>query len=224
MKILNTEKEDYHVHSMNYSDGMATVNEIVKFAGDIGMKKIVFTDHSQIGNEKEGRPFISYRSATQRWKNVYNDVEVVFGVEADLLNEKGDICTDIQGIEGDFIILSYHDTVYSGDNKKITQAFINAIEKYHDKIDCIGHIYIFLKENDIDSEKIIDTANKYNIPFEFNVRYITSGKKYADMNILKIMLSKAKTIYVTSDAHTLAELRDLRKLGFDFLKKNGFIE
>ena len=34
MKIINLGAEDYHMHSLNYSDGMNTVDEIVKSAGD----------------------------------------------------------------------------------------------------------------------------------------------------------------------------------------------
>lgn len=226
MKILNTEKEDYHVHSLNFSDGMSTVDEIVRFAGELGMSKIVFADHSQASLEKEGLPKISIRSIVKdkRWRNVYNKVEVVFGVEADLLNEKGDVCFHIQGAEGDFLILSYHEKTYPGDKKKLTQAFVNAIERYHEKIDCIGHLYVYLEGAELDADKVIEAANKYNIPFELNCRYIASGKDKADTGVLKTMLSKARSIYVNSDAHTLNELRDLRKEGFKFLKENGFLK
>ncbi|MBW2991375.1 PHP domain-containing protein [Candidatus Woesearchaeota archaeon] len=219
MKILNTEKEDYHVHSINYSDGLNTIDEMVRFAGEIGMKKIVFTDHSQKGNEKEGKSLTCFRSAAQRWKNVHNDIEIVFGVEADLLNEKGDICDDIQGIKGDFIILSYHPEIYQGAKKKLTQAFINAIERHHKIINAIGHLHAF--SEDIDILVVVEHANKYDIPLEFNCRYL--NPKWGDVKRAKLMLSKAKSIYVNSDAHTLVELRDGRKKGFDFLRENGYI-
>jgi hypothetical protein len=35
MKVLNTIHEDYHIHSLNYSDGMNTIDEIVQYAGKI---------------------------------------------------------------------------------------------------------------------------------------------------------------------------------------------
>ncbi|MBN2459120.1 hypothetical protein JXB28_02455 [Candidatus Woesearchaeota archaeon] len=227
MKILNTEKEDYHVHSFNFSDGMSDVDELTKFAGEIGMKKLVITDHSQAAIEAHGEPKKASRSmlkGERRWFNVFNDVDVSFGVEADLLDEDGSICDHIQGVKGDFIILSYHAEVFKGDHKKITQAFVNAIEKHHDKINCIGHIYAFIKGTGIDIARIVDCANKYNVPFELNCRYITSGKHKADMDALKLMLSKADAIYVNSDAHTLWELRELRKKGFEFLKENGYVK
>ena len=53
VKVLNTIYEDYHIHSLNYSDGMNTVDEIVQYAGKIGMKKIIITDHSQAVIDKE---------------------------------------------------------------------------------------------------------------------------------------------------------------------------
>lgn len=109
MKILNTIHEDYHIHSLNYSDGMNTVDEIVQYAGKIGMTKIVITDHSQATIDHDGFGFKSWRSSLKRRKNVHNDVEVLFGVEGDLLDEEGNCCFDIQGKESEFCILSCHD-------------------------------------------------------------------------------------------------------------------
>lgn len=223
MKILNTEKEDYHVHSLNFSDGLATVNEIVVFAGKLGLKKIIITDHSDAALKAENILTITPRVVVERWKNVYNDVEVGFGVEADLLNEKGDMCDTIQGIRGDFLILSYHPDIFSGDKEKLSEAFINAIERHHEKINFIGHIYSCFEGRKIDIEKIVALANKYKIPFELNGRYITTGKQYTDMDVLKFVLSNANQIYVTSDAHVLAEFEVDRKAGFDFLKEEGYI-
>ncbi|HJX05255.1 MAG TPA: PHP domain-containing protein [Candidatus Nanoarchaeia archaeon] len=224
--ILNTEQEDYHMHSFNYSDGLATIDEMARFAGELGMKKIVITDHAQTTFEREGYFKKSSRRLIKekRWKNVYNNVEVSFGVEADLLNEQGDICADIQGIRmpGEFIILSYHENTYNGDKEKVTEAFINAIEKHHKIISCIGHLYLDCEK--IDLAKVVEQANKFRIPLELNCRYLVSGRPDVDMNALKLMLDQADSIYVNSDAHTLWELKELRKGGFKFLKENGFLE
>lgn len=46
MKIINLENEDYHIHSFNFSDGWNTIDEIVRYSGEIGMKKIAICDHS----------------------------------------------------------------------------------------------------------------------------------------------------------------------------------
>jgi len=224
MKILNTEQEEYHCHSLVFSDGMNTVDELVVYAGKIGLKKLVITDHSQADIEGDGLFKKTSRSISKRWKNVHNNVEVVFGVEGDLLNENGDICEDIQGIKSDFLILSFHPEAYLGDKNKLTEAFVKAIEKNHEKIKFIGHIYAYPDKVVLDVKKVIETANKYDIPFELNGRYISTGLDLIKMKDLKKMLEKADQIYVTSDAHTLNELRDGRKIGFEFLKKESFIE
>jgi len=81
VKILNTIHEDYHMHSINYSDGMNTIDELVQYAGKIGMKKIVITDHSQAYVKKANLLPPSPRTSIERRVNVHNDVEVEFGVE-----------------------------------------------------------------------------------------------------------------------------------------------
>ena len=47
VKVLNTIHEDYHIHSLNFSDGFNTIDELVQQAGKIGLRKIIITDHSQ---------------------------------------------------------------------------------------------------------------------------------------------------------------------------------
>lgn len=48
MKILNPGNSgDFHMHSINFSDGFNTIDELVIHAGKIGLKKIAITDHSQ---------------------------------------------------------------------------------------------------------------------------------------------------------------------------------
>ena len=140
---------------------------------------------------------------------------MIFGVESDLLNENGDICTDIYGVEGDFILLSRHEELFIGDSAKVANGFIKAIKRYHDKIDCIGHVCNGLKEED--AKTIILAANEYNVPLELNAKYfIKNPAKWV------VLLENAKSIYVNSDAHILTDLRDYRKAAFKLLKEMGY--
>ncbi len=215
MKIINTEKEDYHLHSSNYSDGFNTVEEIVQFAGKIGMKKIVITDHSQASLDALNIIGKSGRWAVKRWENVHNKVDVLFGVEADLLNIKGDICSHIQNIEGDYIILSHHDDVFIGTQEQFTAGFIRAIEKHHDKINVIGHVCLSLEPKY--AKKVILKANEYKIPLELNSRYFL---KEPDRWI--VLLENADRILINSDAHVLCEIKELRKKARKLLKTSKF--
>jgi histidinol phosphatase-like PHP family hydrolase len=217
MKILNTEKEDYHVHSFNFSDGMPTIEEIVQFAGKIRLRKLVITDHSQATLDKYGYVKKNSRNLIKRWKNVHNRVDVSFGVEADLLNDKGDCCFHIQGIEGEFIILSYHKEVYSGDRKRAAEGMVRAIRRYHDRIDMIGHPGLDMTGED--AKAVISEANRYNIPLELDANYfLTDPEKWT------ILLKNAVQIYINSDAHTLWELKTRRKEARALLKKMGCLK
>jgi DNA polymerase (family 10) len=217
MKILNPGREDYHIHSITFSDGWNTVDEIVKYAGDIGMTKIAICDHSAALLKADGLLKKTYRSPCKRWQNVYNNVEVIFGVEADLLNEAGGVCMEIDSIEGDFVILSWHEEVFKSDSKKIANGFINAIKKYHDKIDCIGHICFGLDA--ADALRVINIANEYNVPLELNAKYFVKNPEN-----WRVLLDNASRLYVNSDAHLLSDLRDARNKAFQLLKQMKYIK
>lgn len=221
MKILNTIHEDYHMHSLNYSDGMNTIDEIVQYVGKLWMKKIVITDHSQFALDASNLAMKNIRSITKRRKNVHNDVEVLFGVEWDLLDEEGNCCFHIQDIEPEFCILSCHKGKYSGDFKNITQAYINAIHKYHDKIKLIGHICKGNTAKYLDVEAVAKVLNQYQIPIELNCCNLYS-KKTDTEKLEKILPMIEAGIYVNSDMHTLNEFNH-RQQGFDYLKERGYL-
>lgn len=52
MEIINPGSEDFHIHSLNFFDGMNTIYEIVKYSGEIGLTKIAITDHYQVHLDK----------------------------------------------------------------------------------------------------------------------------------------------------------------------------
>ena len=142
MRILNSDKKDYHIHSSNFSDWTSSIEVIVRFSWDIWLKEIAITDHSDIyiNNRWDDlwKQWFSCRRAIKRWKNVFNNVKVIFWVEWDLLNEKWDISSTIQWIEQDFVILSVH-KIYKSEPDTITTWYINAIKRYHGIIKAIGH-------------------------------------------------------------------------------------
>ncbi|HSH52076.1 MAG TPA: PHP domain-containing protein [Bacteroidales bacterium] len=222
MEIVNPGNEDYHIHSFNFSDGMNTVDEIVMFAGQIGLEKIAITDHCQAHQDRKNFHKKNYYNITERWKNIHNSVEVNFGVEGDLLNEKGGVCFDIQGIIPEIKILSSHPSpVYGGDPNKITEAYLNAIEHYRNQITFLGHPCAKYFEKYIDIIPIIELCNKYDVPMEFNCANLVNNK--TNMNNLDLMLKKANRIYINSDAHTLNELKEYRTIGFKYLVENGYL-
>jgi len=227
-RIINLDSRDYHMHSSSFSDWVPTINEIVQFAGTIWLTEIAITDHSQIAveilKEKSKIPWWSTAYyAIKRRQNVYNDVNVIFWVEWDLLNENWDVCFEIQWKEPDFIILSAHHLVYSWNPEKVTDATIKAIEKYHEKIKFIGHPC-----NNADYwqyyhiEKLVEIANKYNIALEFNAKNFVRGR--TNLEKLDYLLKNTNKIYLNSDAHTLYELKTVRKQAINFLYEKWYLD
>ena len=214
MKLINP-KSDLHAHSLQFSDGLNTIDELVWMAGKLGLKKLAIADHS----DARPMPLIAYRIvALTRYKNVINDAEVVFGVEADLLNEDGDICSTIQKIESDFVVLSAHPDTYKGNPERITGAWLAAMKKHHERIQFLGHPTDYFKYLDI--AEITRAANDYGIPLEINSSNLRSGT--TDKKRLDEMVALAEKIVVNSDAHSLSDM-SMRTVGLDYLRDGGYI-
>ncbi len=144
-----------------------------------------------------------------------------FGIEGDLLNENGDICEDIQGVTGNFLILSAHGPIYQSDPPTITQAYLRALERYADKISVVGHPDLCDFEKQVDIDAVVRAANEHQVPLEFNCANLVNRR--TNLDNLRRMLRQAERVYVNSDAHTLHELGTVRKAGFGWLRKEEFI-
>lgn len=226
MKILNLDNRDYHIHTSTFSDWLSTIDEIVRFAWEIGLTEIAITDHSQFTIDKAQKKHWFFpawaRYSLKTWKNVHNDVNVIFWVEGDLINDDWDICSNIQWKEANFLILAAHFEVFEWNPENITNATIKAIERNHERIKFIAHPCNnsdFWKYYDI--EKLVKVANEYNIPLELNAKNLQKWK--TNLEKLDYMLKNANEIYINSDAHNLWELKESRKFAINFLKENKYI-
>ncbi len=226
MKILNPpDHGDYHLHSATLSDGMNTLDEIVIQAGSLNYLEIAVTDHNQAYMDGHGFKIHTHYSIIHagRWQNIHNPVRVIFGVEADLLNEDGDICRHIQGYEPEFVILSAHAKIYAGRLEAVKTAYLKAIQRYGPAIRMLGHLCSrqFADALSLDDiTEIVEAANRAGIALELDCANLVNAK--TSLPHLNSLLSCCRSLYVNSDAHTLHEFRTLRKEGFQYLKTRGF--
>ena len=171
--------------------------------------------------EAQGLALKCWRSTLKHWKNYYNKIEVIFGVEGDLLDEEGNCCFEIHRQESDFRILSLHSATYQGDLKRVTQSYLNAIAKYHEQIDLIGHPFYTKTCEFLEVESFVDCLNQYGIPLEIDTAYLR--KERTDLNKLEYALEHLETgVYVNSDMHTFGDWEQ-RNAGFELLRKRGFL-
>jgi len=230
VEIVNPGKKDYHFHSI-VSDGHNSFDAIAAFADRMGLEKLAITDHSTSHHKAHNIPRKMANSITKRWQ-VANEklkeqglapkVDIVFGVEADLLNVKGDVNFEPYSVLRDFIILSAHKEVFEGDPKNITEAYLTVLSRYHEKIDMIGHPCANYFSEHVDIEILVDAANHWEIPLELDCSNLVGGK--TDLELLPRMLKRAHRVYVNSDGHTLPELVTLRPEGFKYLREHGFMK
>jgi histidinol phosphatase-like PHP family hydrolase len=119
-------------------------------------------------------------------------------------------------------VLSAHKDVYADDPASVTDATIAAIERYHEKIFCIGHpcnAWDFGDSYDI--KRLATVANKYNIPLEVNAKNLLREK--TNLTQLDTMIKTADTLCLNSDAHTLYELQESRTFAKKYLTDKGYI-
>lgn len=222
MEILNLDERDYHMHSLNFSDWANTIDEIVKFAWEIWMKEIAITDHSTESIKVGSSVPPSSRWHSLRWKNIHNNVNVIFWVEWDILNEEWDCCLDINWTKSDFVSLSLHEKVFNWDFENVNIAYENAIKRYHDKIKFICHPCLKRTSMYLDVKKLCEIANEYNIPLEINWAWLMSWKMNLDKH--SEMLKYWNRFYINSDAHNLYEIKEARKFAINYLKENWYIK
>lgn len=112
--------------------------------------------------------------------------------------------------------MSAHYGVYDGPLEKITEVYLNAIYRYGDRIMFLGHLCSIYFEKYIDVTPIIDLALEKELSFELNCANLVKNK--TNLSNLRKMLSRARKLYVNSDAHSLDELSYYRQEGFNFLQ------
>ena len=91
------------------------------------------------------------------------------------------------------------------------------MERHKDIIKFVGHPCNNADYGEYyDIEKLVDQANKLQIPLEFNAKNLQLGK--TNIPKLHYLLQYTDSIYLNSDAHTLYQLAESRKFAIQFLR------
>ena len=205
---------DYHTHT-TFSHGKGSIEENVLSAIKLGLKEIAITDHCYnhkfIGIKK--KDFKLMRDEVDRLKEKYKNINILLGVEANLISIDGDIDLEEKYLNYlDFVIVGFHKTAIPKNfnsfvklyipnwlgiktDKQIslnTNAYLKMIEKYP-FLTCINHLNYACKVNAIEiAKKCIEN----NIFIELN------GKRtlFSTKEISKMITLNTKFI-INSDAH-----------------------
>lgn len=154
---------DTHTHTIASGHAYSTITEMIETAKAKGLSLLAITDHAP---NMPGSTHRFYFDNMRVFKGREFGIEVLFGVELNILDQEGHVDFEDQLLEKlGLRIASIHGPCFKiGTNKENTDAYINAMKNR--RIDIIGH------PDDgripIDYPRLIEAAKKYDIALELN--------------------------------------------------------
>lgn len=205
-------KIDLHLHTIASGHAHNTILEYINRARELKMKMIGFADHGPAIYDVHIEEV--YFKVLSRLPKIINGIRILKGIEANILNKKGEIDITDKTIESnlDYVIAGFHkETPHKNLNfKNNTEAMVNCIKS--GKVDIISHPFvmdIFAK----DLKRISQAACEHNVLLEINLHYITERKLKPDTianltEMIGYVKEYKKKIIVNSDAHNIWEMAD----------------
>lgn len=208
---------DYHTHTI-YSHGKGTIRDNVEVAIQKGLKEIAITDHGpgHITYGVKKNSLKKMRIEIDELNKEYSNINILLGVEANLISISGDIDVTEEDIAlVDKLLVGFHNGAMPSSFKdgcklyvnnylsrglkfmrtkcreENTDAMIKAIEKYD--IDIITHPGAKI---DIDTKRLAIAAGKRGTALEINSSHGNLTIEYA-----KIAMREKVDFVINSDAH-----------------------
>ncbi len=205
-------KGDLHIHSTE-TDGRATIEESVEAALRKGYKYIAITDHSQlvkIANGMDERRILKHTERVRKINQKIKGIEILMGVEVDILDEGRLDFPDRVLKEMDIVIAAVHSR-FSLDEETQTRRILKALDNKYVNILAhpSGRLITTRKPISLDFDKVFKKAAENGVFLEVN----THGERIDlnDVNCRRAVELGAKVV-IGTDAHEVEQL-DLIKYG-----------
>ena len=184
-------KTDLHTHTIASGHAFSTVGEIAAVAQKKGIKVLAITDH---GPRVPGAPQEIYFHAKKHFPRQFKNLQVLFGVEANIINEKGKLDLPDKVLASlDLVAAGLHfDCCQDKGIKGNTLAIIKALA--HPLVHIIVHPYH--SDFAVDMEKIAAAAHRYKKLLEIN-----SSSFYANQAISSGMIARIKALVRAVQKH-----------------------
>ena len=215
-------KGDLHMHS-TWSDGAYSIEEMVEACRSKGYQYMAITDHSQylrVANGLTTERLIKQIDEIKEINKKYDDIEVLSGIEMDILPDGTLDYSDEILEKVDVVIASIHSS-FSQSQEKIMDRLTTALRNAH--VDIIAHPtgrIIGRREGyDVDMDLLIQLAKETNTALELNAN--PNRLDLSAENIRKAQESNVKLV-INTDAHSVEHL-DFMKIGIGTARK-GWIK
>ena len=228
---------DYHTHS-KYSDGRATIKEMVTAASDRGLEALAITDHgpNNIGTGvAQAETFLEIKAEVQSANQHYPGLKLLVGCEADIISTDGEIDVP-ENIyrQLDLLLVGLHpyalpSNVRDGINYSLanqvarlssllqekvittnTKALIAAMHKHN--ISFITHPGLGMP---IDTAEVAKTCAATDTAFEIN-----TGHRFPGLEDIITAGREGVTFIVNTDAH-FPKTVGAMDYGIDLLERAG---
>ena len=195
-------KGDLHMHS-NWSDGLNTIEEMVKACIAMGYEYMAISDHSQsarVANGLTPERFEEQKREIQRLRDLYGDkIQILWSAEVDILPDGSLDLPDDLLKEFDFVTASIH----SRFNQDNTERILKAMENPY--VNLIGHPfgkqYGYREGYPLDFDKILQKAKETNTALEIN-----SQREDLDSQHIRRAVEEGVKLVINSDAHSIKQL------------------
>jgi DNA polymerase (family X) len=199
----------FHVHT-NLSDGVDTLEQLVKAAKSMGLSYLGISDHSKSAYYAGG---LKVDALQRQWEEIdrFNEKDrdfIVFkGIESDILPD-GSLDYDEQILEGlDFVIASVHSN-FAMKQADMETRVLNAMKNPYTTM--LGHptgrLLLARDGYEIDMKGVIEGAARHNVILELNA---SPYRLDIDWRCLRMARERGVLISINPDAHSTAGLRDL---------------
>lgn len=196
---------DTHTHTIASTHAFSTITENAAAAKLAGLKCIAMTDHCV---DMPDAPHLWHFYSMRNIPRVLNDIYILRGVEANIINFNGDV--DIYDNDVykclDWIIASFHHPVCLPSTKaEHTRAYVNLLN--NPNIDCLGHVDT--DDFNFDHAEIAKCAKANNKVIEINNARCKGHKSVERYKEILEQCAKYETkIIINTDAHFSTQIGD----------------
>ena len=199
---------DLHTHTLASGHGYSTVKEMAEAASTAGLKMLAITDH---GLSMPGAPHYYHFTNTINWPRYMEGVEVLKGVEANIIDTNGRLDTPEEVLKYlDLVLAGFHsDTGYNGKTvEENTRAMAAVIRN--------PYVHIIVHPGNpqypVDLEKVILAAKSCGKALELNNNsfLVRPGSSPRCHLLAKLARRHGVTVAINSDAHICYKVGDFK--------------
>jgi len=191
----------FHIHT-TYSDGSASLSEMIETAERAGLEYIGISDHSQSAHYANGLRedrIQKQHEEIEQLRERFKGIHIFKGIEADILPD-GTIDYDDRTLASfDFVIASVHSR-FNMSEREMTDRVIRAMS--HPKVTFLGHptgrILLSRQGYPLAIREVIEAAQRYGVILELNA---SPYRLDLDWRYCKLAKEAGVRLSINPDAH-----------------------